>query len=248
HFEKAVTLDGKHAEAHLYLGKSYAALDRWPEAIVSLREALQLTQGEHQEVKSTLFKALLGGGLEEFKKGNYQASIDYLREGLTLRPGSLEAARQLGTTMLAFGSDLLSQGKLADALSAFQEAVLLLPENLEAWLGLAKTYYAENNPVEALQAAMKALNLDTRSQELGALLLAIGQKLLSKGFWDQAITAFKAVLEIVPEKYEAYIGLAEAFLKSGEVQEAIETVKEALKIDPTSQEARELLLRLLRRL
>jgi tetratricopeptide (TPR) repeat protein len=124
----------------------------------------------------------------------------------------------------------------------------LLPENFEAWLGLAKTYYAENDPKKALQAAMKALNLGAKGQEFSTMLLDIGRKLLSRGSWEEAITAFKAVLKIIPEQYEALIGLAQAFLKSGEVQEAIEMVQEALKIDPTSKEARELLLRLLRRL
>lgn len=249
YFQRATEMDAQYAEAHLYLGKSYLALRKWPDAIGPLRQALQLTRGEQaREAKSDLFNALLGVALEELKKGNYRAAIDSLKESLSLRPGSIEASRQLGTTMAAFGSDLLSRGRITDAVNAFREAVRLLPDDLEAWLGLARSYYADNDPLEALKAAMKALNLGAGGREVGAMLLAIGQKLLSKGFWEEAITAFKGALKIIPEKYEAYIGLAEAFIKSGEVQKAVEAVKEALKIDPTSNEARELLLRLLQRL
>ena len=59
------------------------------------------------------------------------------RTGLELKPQSDEAIKELGRSLIAFGTQLLSDGKIMEALSSFKEAVKVLPDNLEAYLGLA---------------------------------------------------------------------------------------------------------------
>ncbi len=45
---------------------------------------------------------------------------------------------------------------------------------------------------------------------------------------------------MAPKKIDGYIGLAKAFLADGKALEALKTAKEALALNPTAQEAREL--------
>jgi len=177
HFRKATELDAQYGEAYLYLGRSHLALHQWADAIGALRQALQLSQAEQsQEVKGDLFNALLGGAVEELKKGNYPPAIDYLKEALAIRPDSLEAAKQLGKTMLAFGSDLLSKGRLSEAIEAFREAVRLLPENLEAYIGLAEAFFKSGKIQEAIEAILRALKINPDSKEAREILMRLLQR------------------------------------------------------------------------
>lgn len=62
HFERAVKLDPKLADAHFRLGMAYVNLGQLPEAIKAFEEYLKLApEGEHAEMSKSLLKSLKGG-------------------------------------------------------------------------------------------------------------------------------------------------------------------------------------------
>jgi tetratricopeptide (TPR) repeat protein len=62
HFERAVKLDPKLADAHFRLGMAYVNLGQLPEAIKAFEEYIKLApEGEHAEMSKSLLKSLKGG-------------------------------------------------------------------------------------------------------------------------------------------------------------------------------------------
>ena len=59
--------------------------------------------------------------------------------------------------------------------------------------------------------------------------LRLGDKYLSELNYDQAIVAYRAVLEIDPKCEDAYLGIAEAYVGKGELQAAIDILAEGIE-------------------
>jgi tetratricopeptide (TPR) repeat protein len=171
YFQKATELDPDYSEAYFYLGRSFLSLGRYIEAIQPLRTAFRLSPDSFKkEITNVLLDALIGAALSEFKKSNFQNSIDYLRQALTLDPRSNRAQDELVTALIAFGSQLLIEGKTSEAVSAFSEAIEISPRNAEAYVGLARAFFKDGDYFKALGAVKDAVRLDPRSSDAQRLL------------------------------------------------------------------------------
>ena len=170
-FEKAAELDPNFAKAYIYLGRSYLCERRWLDAISPLRTALRLSPAEtRQEAMDILLDALLAAARDQFNKGNFQSSVDYLKEGLKLKPQSDLFLNELLTTLTTFGAKLLSEDQFSQAASTFEEAIRLSPNYLQGYLGLARAFWHEGEWVDALKAVQQAATISPTHPEVEALL------------------------------------------------------------------------------
>lgn len=174
HFEKSSELDPDFAQPYLYLGRSYLNLSRWLEAVPPLRTAFRLSPGEtKKEVLHILLDAIIGAATVEFKKGNIAGSINYLKEGLELDPESVTTRNELVKNLIAFGSHLLNEGNIDEAISAFSEAVTLSPGNINALIGLAKSFFRNGDLFKSMQTIQKALDIDPENRDALTLLMEL---------------------------------------------------------------------------
>ena len=65
--------------------------------------------------------------------------------------------------------------------------------------------------------------------------LALAERYLDELDYDKAIAAYKAAIEIDPIQAEAYLGLAEVYLEEGNIQAAIDILKDGYEITGTSK-------------
>ena len=72
-------------------------------------------------------------------------------------------------TGFAFGGKSLSEGKFADAISTYKEVLGLSPNNLDAYLGLARAFFKKGDLLSALDAARKAATINPTSREVDSL-------------------------------------------------------------------------------
>jgi len=166
-FEKATEIDPDFGDAYLYLGRSYLNLGKWVQAIAPLRTALRLSPGKSQiEIVSILADALFGAASSEVKKGNFQTSIGFLREALELQPQSERAKNELFSALIAFGGQLLSAGNMTQAITTFNEAIQLSPNNATGYLGLSKAFLKGGDYMKALQAVKDALQIDPANKDV----------------------------------------------------------------------------------
>ena len=160
HFVKATELDAEFGQAYLYLGRSYLNLQRWFEALSPLRTAWRLSPGDTQkEMVSILLDALLGAAGARLSQGQFQESVSLFKEALTLAPDSDQVKQPMLGALLAYGGQLLSQGNPSEAVAAYTEATQLAPQNVEGYLGLARSLLQTGEVLRALTAASNALRL-----------------------------------------------------------------------------------------
>ncbi len=90
---------------------------------------------------------------------------------------------------------------------------------------------------EAIEAYTKAIKHKERTiffTKDPAAYNNLGQAYLRKAEYDEAIAAFKKVIEIKPDAVQAYVNLATVYLKQNSSKQAIEAAEHAIKIAPNS--------------
>jgi cytochrome c-type biogenesis protein CcmH/NrfG len=68
------------------------------------------------------------------------------------------------------GGQLLAQGQLRDAIGAFREATHLAPQQVDAYVGLARALWQQGELFKALAAVQTALRLAPNNSHVRALL------------------------------------------------------------------------------
>jgi tetratricopeptide (TPR) repeat protein len=135
-----------------------------------LRAAFRLAPAEsRKEVIDVLLDSLLAAATANFKKGDFQPALDYLKEAGALASESPEIRAELVGTLAGFSASLLTQGRFTAAVSTFEEAVKVAPANVNAHIGLARAFFSSGDVTRAYGAILNALDLDPASAEAQTL-------------------------------------------------------------------------------
>ncbi|MEZ4219391.1 MAG: rhomboid family intramembrane serine protease [Polyangiaceae bacterium] len=121
HYERALALEPDDAVAHFDLGLALTRLERYPEAIQHLQRALELEALDSH--RSALVAAHINFGVSLAKEGKSAAAEEQYRHAIELDDSKATAFYDLGL-------ELERQGRLADALHAFERAAQLEPKRL----------------------------------------------------------------------------------------------------------------------
>jgi len=132
-------------------------------------------------------------------------SESYNRYILSIEPRCAIAHNNLGLI-------LSDQGKTAEAIAEYRQAIELNPEALGA--------------------------RGNFGQVLGSLYTNLGKALFVQGRTAEAVAAYRKALEIDPEVPEAHNNLGVALASQGQIKEAVAHYRQALKINPDYAQAR----------
>jgi tetratricopeptide (TPR) repeat protein len=134
------------------------------------------------------------------------------------------------------GLEFASRGSYLEAIGRFQDAISTDPRFVDARYNLGVTY-------EKMKAYRKAL---PQFEEIVRLRptnyvyrFALGNCYFHMQQYDKAVDAFAAVVKLEPEHPQARYSLAAALEKLGRKKEALEAWEEYLRLDSTSEWARE---------
>ena len=122
-FERVLELDGTRWLAYVYLARCYMAKGSWTKTISNARLAYQASPGG-EDVVPTLTQALLGGGTEALKNGQFREAISAFTEYVRLRPTDASG-------YVALGRAYMRSGDRSDALGAFLKALQINPSMSE---------------------------------------------------------------------------------------------------------------------
>ena len=165
-FQQAIQLDDNFYEPHLYLGRSYLNLHDYQNSIPALKKAFRISPRTFQkEIADLLIDALLGQASYELDQGNIQASLQYIREIIEADPKSKKIKEDTSNVIAAIAWELYRSGKAKDAIKEYGDAIRVNPENLSAYVGLARALWKNGELVKAIEAAEKAISLDPDSKE-----------------------------------------------------------------------------------
>ncbi|MDQ2844304.1 MAG: tetratricopeptide repeat protein [Acidobacteriota bacterium] len=203
-YQEALRLDDRNAEAWYGVGITDRAL-----AETELKEAKHSALSADRSASVRKSEALLA------------ASEQAMAKALLLDPSSLHAHMVLGESFrIAERYDL--------AILQYQEATRQSPGSAPAWGGLAASYCASGDDKAGLNAANRALALDSNDADTNTLIGAI---YLRQGEYAQATSFAKRALQTQPGLSSARLILAKTYLAEHEPQKALTELQDAVKDD-----------------
>lgn len=199
----------QHAEDLLF----QAELSRGPQPLVSLHRA---RLGDiRQEAEYQTYLAL-------FVNNDFKQAVEVLKTLLERYPHSAIGHRELGDVYW-------SLGRYADSAKAYQQAVKLNPQYVEAWRELGESYEAMMSFDDAIAAYRQALKLNANSPELWC---SLGQALVQQEQHFDAIGALRKSIQLKSEHAPAWSTLGHAYFKQNKLQDAANALRESLRIQP----------------
>lgn len=184
------------------------------------------------------FSADFNLGALMMDQGKPASAIPYFELAGEARPSSALAANELGVALMA-------ESKLPDAWKVFRRAVDLDPKYPDARFNLASAEAAGGDWASAASdfrqvVAEKPQNAKA-SQHLGEVLYLWGDDFAKSGNFEQAAIRYKEALTYRPTDAELHTNLGQVLAQLGRKQEALAEFQEALRVDPSSEVAKQAL-------
>jgi len=129
--------------------------------------------------------------------------------------------------ILAAGKQAL--GQLADAVSAYQHAIMLKPDYSEAHFNVGNVLQELGELGGAIAAYSRALEI---RPDYAAALNNMANALKTQGQYDQSIAAYRQALLIEPAYAEAFNNMGNALKEQGKLDDAMAAYQRALEIKP----------------
>jgi len=197
-------------------------------------------------------------GLSLMTQGKHQEAISLFKQALTLESNPNAKAQILNN----IGACSRDRGHLAEAEEYFIDAVELNPAYSSARSNLGLCHYKQKKHESAIEHLKKALELNpddkspnrtlrdaycaieefanafeaTRQLNNAEDYQILGTLLLDKKMSESAMEAFQEALGLNPELASAHLGGGIVLEQSDQRGKALESLNEALRLDPTSGE------------
>jgi len=256
--KQAQALDDKLPEAHFALGTVYAVTGQTAQAITELKRAQELAPnsdegyrrlgnaylvaGQKEQGIRALEKAVelnpylwvnlnaLGGAY--LNTGDYEKALKYYQQVTKVEPQN-----QIGFANV--GSVYISMGRYEESIAPLETAMKLDPQPVVI-SNLGTSYFYLHRYVDAVKQFEKAVELNPNDETMTGNLadgyLAAGQMDKANATYDKAIAlAFKA-LRVNPRSATTMGSLGRYFAKKGDMVQAMEFMKRARRLDPSSVE------------
>jgi tetratricopeptide (TPR) repeat protein len=158
----------------------------------------------------------------------------YWRDSESLWTHALECTQDNSTARNNLGLVSLDQGRTAEAIAQFHEALEINPADEEAHYDLGIALCRQGHMEQGLAQYREALRINPAD---GEVYSNIGLALLQEGRIQDAIAEFHEALRINPALAKTYYNLGNALFQQGHTEEAIAQYRAALKIDPALAQA-----------
>jgi len=132
------------------------------------------------------------------------------------------------------GDALIKKGQVDEAISQYQEAILLIPGYAEAHYNLGTALQKNGQIDEAISQFREAIRLNT---EYAEAFNNLGTALQKNGQIDKAINQFQEAIRLKPGYADAHYNLANALLKKDQTGQAVRQFQEVIRLKPDDAEA-----------
>ena len=182
------------------------------------------------ESKEQILKALSQAASRlRARLGESLGSIQKHDALLELTTGSLEALRAY-----SLGYQQTRKGKWRDAAAFYRRAVELDPNFAYGYAGLASIYRNTHEPLLARNCAARAYALRARVSDRERFLITSTYYEHVTGELDKQVETLKLYTQTYPRDMQAHRNLALAYGAMGQLENAIEESRTAMRIDPNS--------------
>jgi Flp pilus assembly protein TadD len=155
--------------------------------------------------------------------------VQYWRDGETLFRRALSVTSGNYVAFAALGTVLRSQGRLAESIAAYEDAIRAAARFPEAYAGLGQTLLAADRPDAAAIALAEAVSLAPTDAISHSNL---GTALAKTGRLDEAAASYRDALRLTPNSPAAHSGLGLTLGRQDRLDEAVREFNEAIRLNP----------------
>lgn len=218
-YKMAIWLDSLNIPAYRHLCQAYEEIGDYDSAVEIYEKLIQIMPNV-AEFHSNLANIL-------YIKGDADAAVSHFQTAVTLNPNKQWTSvinQTLGYVYQESKSDLNA------AISSYQSAYLLTPEDIDIYINLGSAFYDKEDYNNALAVYRNALDLDPENAKIHCNL---GFLYWGKGDIDEAIKEYELAIQF-DENYDiAYNNLGVIYLDDlGRVQKAMELFKKSVECNP----------------
>lgn len=260
--EQAISLSPEFAAAYYNLGVALAKLGRKDEAVKNFEHALSLDTdaanylSKQLKTKSAPLpeKILDNSPASPLKKretqppghlGENHPPNDQIQRIFTMyQSGNMSQVEQSCKEMIkefpeAFilfnllGAAIQAQGRIEEAISAFDRMLLLNPDFSEGYYNRGVAFSQMGRTEEAVQDYAMAVNL---TPDFYNAHLNLGLALEALGDHNQAVQSFTRAIDIEPDNAHGYNNRAFSLMNAGKLDDGLKDCEKAIALDPNLPE------------
>ena len=255
-----IEIDPDFALAYAGMGDSLYQLGRYPEAISSMRRALELQpdfpmaptlqhlmaqasrkMSQAQSARNQTSRAMENGSddagvffsrAEELRgQKRYEESLEWYRKALGANP-------DFALVYAGMGDSLYRLGRYEEAVSSMKRVLELLPDfplapTLHYLTGEALRELGRYEEAEEhYESALRA------GPDFKEALNGLAELLLAQGRYEEALERYRTLEGMEPQNATVHSQIGIALLKAGREEEALASFERALYLDPTLESAR----------
>ncbi|HEX6730965.1 MAG TPA: tetratricopeptide repeat protein [Pyrinomonadaceae bacterium] len=159
------------------------------------------------------------------KRAEAERVIVVNKEKLRQKPDDVQAHKAIGDAYLFLD-------EYESAFNSYKEVLRVTPNDAEAYRGMGRTYDKVGDSAKALDFYKEAVRLDPG---FGRAQADLGRTLVRLYRYKEAINPLKEGIRLKPKNgvdHDDYFSLGEAYLRTGQYQDAVGAYRKALEIVP----------------
>lgn len=218
-YKMAIWIDSLNIPAYRHLCQAYEEQGDYDSAIEAYHKLITIlpTMPEFHSNLANLY----------YVKGEIKEAISHYQAAITLNPNRVWTSVITQTLGFVYQEN---KKDLDAAISAYQSAYLLTPEDIDIYVNLGSAFYDKEDYENALTVYRSALDLDPTNAKIHCNL---GFLHWGKGDTDEAIKEYNLAIENDPNYDIAYNNLGVIYLDDlGRVQQAIDLFKKSIECNP----------------
>ncbi|MFA6990272.1 MAG: tetratricopeptide repeat protein [Candidatus Gastranaerophilaceae bacterium] len=218
-YNSLLKYDPENARIYYELGHLYTKLKDSLSAINAFKKALEIDPDNPFYHNSMAYAYI--------QVKHYDEALNEYKKAIKLNPDS----KWTSVVCQAQGAIYYQiKGNFEAAITSYETAAMLDPENYDAYLSLGEIYYQIGDIDLAIQNYCEALKINGSDSKTYCCL---GIALWEKDCVEESIIAFEKSICTDPQNASAYNNLGLAYLDgTGEIDKAIDAFKSALKVNP----------------
>lgn len=199
-YRRAIDAGGKDARNFEDLGREFLEIGQYREAARALEQSIALNPNV-PEARHALAQAYL-------ELGRYEAAREQERAAIARKSDGPYPDAQIG-----IGESFRREGRVDEAIEAYNVALDTDPEAVAAYVGLGRTAADKQDWQAAIGYYNQAL---ARAPNDADAHFWLGQALVEQGFYQRALDEFQVVLKNNVNNVDAYYGAGRAYLRMAE--------------------------------
>jgi len=209
-FEELARLEPKNVENHLLLGRLYRLNNDLLKAEGAFKKAVEVQPDAEEAVTSLAFLYN--------EEGDSKRAIAVLE--------AVPEASRSAKIYSALGYTQEQQKNYKQAVAAYQKAVELDKENLDALRGLAQNLAYDNHPEAALEQYQTIAEADPQDAQAYLRMADIYRRM---GKFEPAIDNLKKATKLVPDSLEVAYNIALVYEAQGRYEDAVPVLQKLLE-------------------